>query len=72
VLEQRRETGAHSLSEAHKRLVLQCFRDSGSIDYTRDTLRRLQGSIEESIAGLERRTGRENWVLRLCVQTLSV
>jgi geranylgeranyl pyrophosphate synthase len=72
VLEQRRETGGRGLGEAQKRLVLQSLRDSGSIDYTRDTLRSLQTRIEESIAGLERCTGRENWVLRLCMQMLSV
>jgi hypothetical protein len=71
-MEQRRETGKHCLSEAQKGLVLQHFKDSRSVEYTRDTLKVLEGRIEASIGRLEGLTGTENWVLRLCMQKLSV
>ncbi|KAK4100847.1 terpenoid synthase [Parathielavia hyrcaniae] len=76
VLEQRRETArrglAPPLSEAHKKLVLQHLADSGALDHARDTLRRRQAGIRESVAGVERRTGKVNWVLRFCLLMLSV
>jgi hypothetical protein len=72
ILEQRRETAAGGLSEAHKELVLQQLRESGSVEYTRETLVGLEGVIDGLVAGLERATGRENWVLRFCLQRLSV
>ncbi|KAK4032035.1 geranylgeranyl pyrophosphate synthase A [Parachaetomium inaequale] len=72
ILEQRREAGAGGLSEAHKELVLRQLRESGSVDYTRKTLVGLEGLIDGLVAGLERATGRENWVLRFCLQKLSV
>ncbi|KAK3306311.1 isoprenoid synthase domain-containing protein [Chaetomium strumarium] len=70
VLAHRRELGR--VTDAHKRLVLQHLHASKSVEYTRDTLQRLEAQIAGCIARLERMTGRENWVLRLCMHELSV
>ncbi|KAK4120553.1 terpenoid synthase [Parathielavia appendiculata] len=72
ISEQRRESGTGGLSDSHKRLVLQHLKDSRSVEYTRHTLKRLEEQDDRSISELERVTGWENWMLRLCLQRLSV
>jgi hypothetical protein len=42
------------------------------MEYTRQTLRRLQRQIEEDVEKLETATGKENWVMRLFLLKLSV
>ena len=71
-LEQRRESSTGGLNDSHKKLVLQHLKDSRSVEYTRTTLKRLEEQIDRSISNLELVTGWENWMLRLCLQRLSV
>jgi hypothetical protein len=68
VLEQRRETG--SVSDSHKKLVLKLLEQSESVEYTKETLKRMERGIEECIGDLERMTGKENWVLKFCLWQL--
>ncbi|KAK4237715.1 isoprenoid synthase domain-containing protein [Achaetomium macrosporum] len=70
VLAHRRESG--SLTDSHKKLVLQHLQASKSVEYTWETLKKLESQIDGSIARLERLTGKENWCLRLCMHDLSV
>ncbi|KAK4185022.1 isoprenoid synthase domain-containing protein [Podospora australis] len=70
VLEQRREK--RCLSTAQKELVLKPLKGSKSMDVTLETLHRLQADIENLTGQLEERTGRENWVLKLCMYRLRV
>ncbi|KAK4119290.1 terpenoid synthase [Parathielavia appendiculata] len=72
ILEQRRESVAGCISDSHKKLVLQRLKDSKSFEYTRQTLKALESQIDRSIRELERLTSWENWMLRLCMQRLSV
>ncbi|KAL2021599.1 hypothetical protein VTK56DRAFT_6952 [Thermocarpiscus australiensis] len=70
IMQRRKEEGR--LTVPLKRLALQLLKDSGSTEYTRDALKRLEGQIDRVIERLEASTGRKNWVLRLCMQKLSV
>lgn len=72
VLEQRRETGTGGLGESQKKLVLEHLKASKTLEYTRETLKMLEARIDSSVTRLEHMTGWENWVLRLCMQKLSV
>ncbi|KAM7217588.1 Isoprenoid synthase domain containing protein [Rhypophila decipiens] len=71
IMKQRRTDGT-GLSLPLKRLVLKRLKDSGSMEYTLDTLCRTRKHIDESIGRLERMTGKKNWVLRLCMEKLHV
>lgn len=70
ILGQRHEIGG--LNEAHKKLVLQRLRESGSVAHTREVLHGLERAVDEQVDQLERITGRENWVLRLSLWKLKV
>lgn len=73
ILEQRREAGVKGgLGEPLKKLVLQRLHESGSMAHTRELLKWLEHRLEERIGELERMTGKENWVLRLCLSNLKV
>ncbi|KAI5376644.1 hypothetical protein J4E82_004590 [Alternaria postmessia] len=70
LLRQRRDIGY--LSDEQKRLVLGQLDRVGSMMYTRDTLKRLQGEIHAGLKRIENVTGRENWILRALLQRLEV
>ncbi|KAJ4398409.1 geranylgeranyl pyrophosphate synthetase [Neurospora sp. IMI 360204] len=70
VLQERQQRG--SLSMPLKLLTLQRLKSSNSLEYTRDTLKRLERGVDATIEELERLTGRKNWVLRMCMAKLSV
>ncbi|RYN20222.1 Fusicoccadiene synthase [Alternaria tenuissima] len=70
LLRQRRDIGY--LSDEQKKLVLGQLDRAGSMTYTRDTLRRLQGEIHAGLKRVEDVTGRENWILRALLQRLEV
>ncbi|CAN9449237.1 unnamed protein product [Alternaria alternata] len=70
LLRQRRDIGY--LSDEQKKLVLGQLDRAGSMKYTRDTLRRLQGEIHAGLKRVEDVTGRENWILRALLQRLEV
>ena len=60
------------MSKEQKLLVLDQLEKSGSLEYTRHTLKRLQGQIEAQIGKIEQSTDCKNWVLRLLLQKLSI
>jgi hypothetical protein len=60
------------MSKELKLLVLEHLERSGSFEYTRQTLKRLQGQIEARIGKIEQSTECKNWVLRLLLQKLSI
>lgn len=70
VLQERQQKG--SLSMPLKLLTLQRLKSSNSLEYTKDTLKRLERGVDGTIEELERLTGRKNWVLRMCMAKLSV
>ncbi|CAN9134015.1 unnamed protein product [Alternaria alternata] len=70
LLRQRRDIGY--LSDEQKKLLLGQLDRAGSMKYTRDTLRRLQGEIHAGLKRVEDVTGRENWILRALLQRLEV
>lgn len=55
-----------------KLLMLQRLKSSNSLEYTRDSLTRLERGVDGTIEELERSTGKKNWVLRMCMAKLSV
>ena len=60
------------MSKALKSLVLEHLEVSGSLEYTRQTLRRLQEQVQAQIGKLEMVSGCENWVLKLLMQKLGI
>jgi geranylgeranyl pyrophosphate synthase len=70
LLRQRRDVGC--LSDEQKWLVLEQLDRVGSMVYTQDTLKRMQGQIYDRVKRIESRTGRENWILRALLQRLEV
>jgi hypothetical protein len=70
ILEQRRDRGC--MSVPLKKLLLSHLKGSRSLEYTADKLRGLERQITGEIGRLEALTGQKNWVLRLCMQRLSV
>ncbi|KAF2202999.1 geranylgeranyl pyrophosphate synthase [Delitschia confertaspora ATCC 74209] len=70
ILQRRRDQGY--LSREHKFLVLEDLEWSGSLEYSLETLKRLQVQIENDIDKLDAETGRESWVMKALVQKLSV
>lgn len=70
LLQRRRNVG--SLTDEQKRLVLKQLEHAGSIAYTQETLKRLQGQIYAGVEKLEKTLARENWILRLLLQKLEV
>jgi hypothetical protein len=69
-MQQRRES--KGLNVPSKMLALQQLKKSGSLEYTHRTLKRLEVQIDQIIGRLERITGKDNWVLRLCMEELTV
>lgn len=69
-MRQRQEMGC--MNDALKRLVLQHLRESGSLEHTHRTLKRLEARIDDSIDRLERITNQTNWILRLCIEQLRI
>lgn len=70
VLRQRQDQGC--MSTLLKRLVLKYLKESNSVEYTRDKLQSLERQITGEIARLESMTGKENWILRLCMEKLYI
>jgi geranylgeranyl pyrophosphate synthase len=70
IFQRRRDMGG--LSEPHKLIILDHLRRSGSLEYTRGTLERLQSEIDSDVSRLEAETGRKNWIMRLLLQKLRV
>lgn len=70
LLQRRRNVG--SLTDEQKRLVLKQLEHAGSMAYTQETLKRLQGQIYAGVEKLEKTLARENWILRLLLQKLEV
>jgi geranylgeranyl pyrophosphate synthase len=70
VMQQRRDTGRMTMQQ--KELVLNCMKEAGSLDYTRERLRGLERQCTAEIGRLEGLTGKKNWVLRLCMHKLAI
>ncbi|USP73611.1 fusicoccadiene synthase [Curvularia clavata] len=70
LLQRRRDVGY--LSDEEKRLVLEQLKLAGSMEYTLETLKKLQGETYAGVEKMERETGRENWILRALLQRLEV
>jgi len=70
ILQQRRESGG--LAVELKRIVLDRLAKSGSLDYTKQRLCKMQSDVDRCIERLEVMTGRKNWVLRVCLLKLVV
>ena len=60
------------MSKEMKLYALELLEKSGSLEYTKETLRRLQTQIEAQIRKIEKITNTENWILRLLVHKLSL
>jgi ophiobolin F synthase len=52
--------------------VLRQLDSAGSIIYTRETLERLEGEVDEGVKRIEGATKMENWILRALLQKLKV
>ncbi|KAK3991456.1 isoprenoid synthase domain-containing protein [Cladorrhinum sp. PSN332] len=70
IMRQRSEQGGLTLSQ--KELVVKYLKDFKSIEYTLGTLRGLEARIGKAVEELGQLTGKENWVLRLCLWKLKV
>ena len=60
------------LSHGHKILILQQLDQAGSFQYTKDTLKQIQGRVDGQLTQLEHITGLDNWILRALLQKLEV
>ncbi|RMZ70974.1 fusicoccadiene synthase [Pyrenophora seminiperda CCB06] len=70
LLQRRRDVGY--LTDGEKRLVLEQLGRAGSMMYTEERLKELQGDACMIVENIERDMGRENWVLRALLQKLEV
>ncbi|RAK95857.1 terpenoid synthase [Aspergillus ibericus CBS 121593] len=70
ILQRARESGG--LDVPSKQSVLDHFHQSGSMVYTKQTLRGLMEEIRDQITQVEKEAGSSNWVLRLLVHRLEV
>jgi ophiobolin F synthase len=70
LLQRRRDVGC--LSFEQKKLVLRQLDCAGSMTYTRETLKRLEGEVYEGVKRVEGATKMENWILRALLQKLEV
>ena len=70
LLQQRRTTGKMT-SEA-KKLILEEFERTGSLEYTRSILQGLFSQLQKEIEGIEAHFGKQNFVLRLLVEKFKV
>jgi ophiobolin F synthase len=68
---QRRRDLRH-LPDEHKKLVLEELDRAGSMAYTRETLKRLQGEVYSGVKRIEGVTAQENWILRALLQRLEL
>ena len=58
-------------SEA-KKLILEEFERTGSLEYTRSILQGLFSQLQKEIEGIEAHFGKQNFVLRLLVERFKV
>ncbi|KAI2484278.1 Geranylgeranyl pyrophosphate synthase/Polyprenyl synthetase [Pyrenophora tritici-repentis] len=70
LIQRRRDAGC--LSYEQKLLVLEQLDCAGSMTYTRETLKRLQGEVHKDVKKIEDMTGKENWILRALLQKLKI
>ncbi|EFQ93661.1 hypothetical protein PTT_08883 [Pyrenophora teres f. teres 0-1] len=70
LIQRRRDAGC--LSYEQKMLALKQLDCAGSMVYTRETLKRLQGEVYKDVKKIEDMTGKENWVLRALLQKLEI
>lgn len=60
------------LSHEHKSLILRRLEQAGSLQYTKDVLKQIQGKIDVQLTRLEHVTELDNWILRALLQKLEV
>ena len=60
------------MSVEHKRIVLGLMGKAGSLDYTLDAIRLLQGDVQRELAAVEAETGVENFELRAILEMIKV
>jgi ophiobolin F synthase len=60
------------LSHEHKILILERLEQAGSIEYTKDVLKQMQGRVDGQLTQLELVTGLDNWIMRALLQKLEV
>jgi hypothetical protein len=70
LLQQCRTTGK-ATSEA-KKLILEEFEKTGSLEHTRKILKGLSEQMQEDVAGIEAFFGKENFVLRLLLERFRI
>ncbi|KAK3331321.1 isoprenoid synthase domain-containing protein, partial [Apodospora peruviana] len=70
LLQQRLDGGGLDLEQ--KKATLSLLEKGGSLDHTLKVLRGLEAEVERCVDRLESETGKENWVLRLCLEKLRV
>lgn len=70
ILTQRRINGGLTLE--HKALVLELLAAAGSLPYTLDALRLLQGQVDVELGEVEAETGIENFHLRAVIEMIKV
>ncbi|KAK4449781.1 isoprenoid synthase domain-containing protein [Podospora aff. communis PSN243] len=67
-----REREGGGLSVEQKKVALGLLEGTGSLGYTCGVLKGLEAEVETGIGKVEGMTGKENWVLRLCLERLKV
>ena len=55
-----------------KRMVLEMMDQAGSLDYTLNAVRRLQGDMEHELDVVEQETGVENFELRALFEMIKI
>ena len=60
------------LSHEHKVAILRQLEQAGSLQYTKDVLKQIQGRIDVQLTRLEDVTNLDNWILRALLQKLEV
>jgi septal ring factor EnvC (AmiA/AmiB activator) len=70
LMQQRREQG--HLNMPLKQMALGQLKASKSLKYTQEKLKQMETQIDCLIRRVEKLTGQENWVIRLCMQKLSM
>jgi len=70
LLTQRRLKGSMGIEQ--KRMVLEMMDQAGSLDYTLNAVRRLQGDMEHELDVVEQETGVENFELRALFEMIKI
>ena len=70
LLQQRRTTG--KMTPEAKKLILEEFERTGSLEYTRSILQGLFSQLRKEIEGIETHFGKQNFVLRLLLERFKV